>query len=159
MAIAALDLGRRRIGLAIADDDGLAVHPIGALERHSIIRDLELIRIRLAEYEVSRVVVGLPLNMDGSAGPAALAAQAFAERLHESSGLPIDLFDERLTSFEAEARLREMSLGHSHGIAGGARNKIRNKSKSDRDKGMIDAVAASIILEGWLIRRRSNQVP
>ena len=78
MAIAGLDLGRRRIGLAISDDDGLAVHPIGALERHSIVRDLELIRIRLAEYEVTRVVVGLPLNMDGSAGPAAIV-----ERLAE----------------------------------------------------------------------------
>ena len=153
MAIAALDLGRRRIGLAIADDDGLAVHPIGALERRSTVRDLELIRTRLAEYEVSRVVVGLPLNMDGSAGPAALAAQAFAERLSESSGLPVDLFDERLTSFAAETRLREMSSGQSDGT----RNKTRNKSKSDRDKGMIDAVAASIILEGWLIQRRSNQ--
>jgi putative holliday junction resolvase len=140
MAIAALDLGRRRIGLAIADDDGLAVHPIGALERRSTVRDLELIRTRLTEY-------------DGSAGPAALAAQAFAERLSESSGLPVDLFDERLTSFEAETRLREMSSGQSDGT----RNKTRNKSKSDRDKGMIDAVAASIILEGWLIQRRSNQ--
>jgi len=69
----------------------------------------------------------------------------------------VDLFDERLTSFEAEARLREMSTSHSHGSAGGARNKTRNKSKGARDKGTIDAVAASIILEGWLIQRRSNQ--
>src|ERR1700733_7792642 len=70
MAIAGLDLGKRRIGLAIADNEGLAVHPIGALERRSVVRDLELIRSRFVEFEVSRVVIGLPLNMDGTAGPA-----------------------------------------------------------------------------------------
>jgi len=136
MAIAALDLGKRRIGIAIADDDGLAVHPIGALERRSLIRDLESIRARLAEFEVSQVIVGLPLNMDGSAGPAARIAETFAHRLRESCGLPVDLFDERLTSFEAEERLRELSGTHA------------------RDKGRIDAVAASIILEGWLRQRQ-----
>jgi putative Holliday junction resolvase len=138
MAIAALDLGKRRIGFAIADNDGLAVHPIGALERRSVVRDLELIRARLVEFDVSHIVVGLPLNMDGSAGPAARAAAAFAERLREASGLPIELFDERLTSFEAEERLKELS------------------GRRAREKGMIDAVAASIILEGWLNHRRSG---
>jgi putative holliday junction resolvase len=138
MAIAALDLGKRRIGIAIADDAGRAVHPIGALERRSVVRDLELIRARLVEFEVSQVVVGLPLNMDGSSGPAARAAEAFADRLHQACGLPVELFDERLTSFEAEERLKDLS------------------GKRARDKGTVDAVAASIILEGWLIQRRSN---
>ncbi len=64
-----------------------------------------------------------------------------------ASGLPVDLYDERLTSFEAEERLRE--------LAGGPTG---NKSKRVRDKGTIDAVAASIILEGWLIQRRSGRV-
>jgi putative Holliday junction resolvase len=138
MAIAALDLGKRRIGIAIADDAGLAVHPIGALDRRSVVRDLELIRARLVEFDVLHVVVGLPLNMDGSAGPAARAAEAFADRLHEACGLPVDLFDERLTSFEAEERLKELS------------------GRGARDKGTVDAVAASIILEGWLNHRRSG---
>ena len=138
MAIAALDLGKRRIGIAITDNEGLAVHPIGALERRSLIRDLESIRARLVEFEVSQVIVGLPLNMDGSAGSAARGAETFAHRLRESCGLPVDLFDERLTSFEAEERLRELSGTHA------------------RDKGRIDAVAASIILEGWLRQRREK---
>jgi len=141
MAIAALDLGKRRIGIAIADNAGLAVHPIGALERRSIARDLELIRARLVEFEVSRVIVGLPLNMDGSAGPAARSAEAFADRLREASGLPVDLFDERLTSFEAEERLKELS------------------GRRARNKGTVDALAASIILEGWLNHRRSDAQP
>jgi putative holliday junction resolvase len=139
MAIAGLDLGKRRIGLAIADNEGLAVHPIGALERRSVVRDLELIRSRFVEFEVTRVVIGLPLNMDGTVGPAARAAEAFADRLRDSSGLPVELFDERLTSFEAEERLRELS------------------GKRARDKGSVDAVAASIILESWLSHRRSAQ--
>jgi putative holliday junction resolvase len=139
MAIAGLDLGKRRIGLAIADNEGLAVHPIGALERRSVVRDLELIRSRFVEFEVTRVVIGLPLNMDGTAGPAARAAEAFADRLRDSTGLPVELFDERLTSFEAEERLRELS------------------GKRARDKGSVDAVAASIILESWLSHRRSAQ--
>ncbi len=132
MAIAALDLGKRRIGIAIADNEGLAVHAIGALERRSVVRDLESIRARLVEFEVSLVIVGLPLNMDGSTGPAARAAETFAARLREACGLPVDLFDERLSSFEAEERLRESSGKHV------------------RDKGRIDAVAASVILESWL---------
>ena len=137
MAIAALDLGKRRIGIAIADDAGLAVNPLGAIERRSVVRDLESIRARLVEFEVHQVVVGLPLNMDGSSGPAAQAASAFAARLREASGLPVDLFDERLTSFEAEQRLRDLS------------------GRRARAKGTVDAVAASIILEGWLNYRRS----
>ena len=143
MAIAAFDLGKRRIGIAIADNEGLAVHPIGVIERRSLIRDLESIRARLVEFEVSQIVVGLPLNMDGSAGPAAHAAETFAARLRESCGLPVDLFDERLTSFEAEERLRELSGRHS-----------RDKG---RDKGRIDAVAAGVILEGWLRRRQGEE--
>lgn len=136
MAIAAFDLGKRRIGIAIADNEGLAVHPIGALERRSLVRDLESICARLVEFEVSHVVVGLPLNMDGSAGPAARAAETFAARLRAACGLPVDLFDERLTSFEAEERLRELSGKHA------------------RDKGRIDAVAAGVILESWLRQRQ-----
>jgi putative pre-16S rRNA nuclease len=138
MAIAALDLGKRRIGIAITDDEGLAVNPIGALERRSVIRDLESIRVRLVEFEVSRVVIGLPLNMDGSSGGPARAARAFATRLGEASGLPVELFDERLTSFEAEERLKELS------------------GRRARDKGTVDAVAAGIILESWLNHRRSG---
>jgi len=138
MAIAALDLGKHRIGIAIADDAGLAVHPIGALERRSVVRDLESVRARLVEFEVALVVVGLPLNMDGSAGPAARTATAFAARLREASGLPVELYDERLTSFEAEERLKELS------------------GRRARDKGTIDAVAASVILESWLNNRRAS---
>ena len=136
MSIAALDLGRRRIGLAIADDDGLAAHPVGAIERRSIRRDIEQLIVRMAGYEVTRMIVGLPLNMDGSAGPGARMAEAFAEHLRQATGLIVDLFDERLTSFEAEERLKEIG------------------GRGLRNKAAIDAVAACVILEGWIEQRR-----
>lgn len=137
MAIAALDYGRRRIGLALADTAGLAVHAVAVIERRSLSRDLDIIRTHFVELEVSEVVVGLPLNMDGSVGPAARAAQVFASQLAEATGLPIHLHDERLTSFEATDRLREAS---------------GRKKRKDR----VDAVAACVILEGWLRERHAR---
>ena len=90
----------------------------------------------LAERAVSLVVIGLPLNMDGTEGPSARAVRAFAERLVAATGLPIEMFDERLTTFEAEDRLRQASTS-------------RAAKKAARD-----AVAAAVILEGWLESRR-----
>jgi putative Holliday junction resolvase len=134
MAIAAIDYGRRWIGIAVADPDAaIGARPVDTMERKSLRHDLETLRARLAELDVTRVIVGLPLNMDGSIGPSALAAKAFAEKLHEATGLEVELYDERLTSFEAEERLRALS-----------RSKNRKRT--------VDAVAASVILESWLGR-------
>jgi len=84
------------------------------------------------EYEVTRAVVGLPLNMDGTEGPSARLARAFAPRLQAALRVPVDLFDERLSTFEAEDRLRARGV-------------------SARDmKALVDAEAAAVILQGWL---------
>lgn len=136
MPIAGIDFGRRRIGLAVSD--GQAAYPLGIIERRSLKSDLETIRSRLADRGVSLIVVGLPLNMDGSEGPSARAARAFAEHLGRATGLPVEMFDERLTSFEADERLHEASTS-------------RTAKKAARD-----AVAAAIILEGWLEARRAH---
>ena len=130
MPIAGIDFGRRRIGLAISD--GYGAYPLGIMERRSLKRDLEAIRSLLAEREVSLIVVGLPLNMDGTEGPSARAARAFAEHLGSATGVAVEMFDERLSSVEAEERLREASAS-------------RAAKKASRD-----AVAAAVILEGWL---------
>jgi putative pre-16S rRNA nuclease len=135
MAIVALDFGKRRIGLAISDDSAKSALPLGAIKRGSLRRDLQEIVAMLHSRGVTRLVVGLPLNMDGSEGPAARAARAFAEELGAASGLPVELFDERLTSFEAESRLAGMTTAR-------------------RERGAVDAVAAAVILEGWLEARR-----
>ncbi|HTT76286.1 MAG TPA: Holliday junction resolvase RuvX [Candidatus Binataceae bacterium] len=137
MIIASLDFGKRRIGLAVAYGEDGVVIPIEALERKSLARDLARIVARLAELEVSRVIVGSPLNMDGTEGPQARAAARFANQLHAASGLAVELFDERLSSFEARERLRE--------------------SGGRRPRGGIDAIAAAIILESWLARGKSSR--
>jgi putative holliday junction resolvase len=138
MPIAAIDFGQKRIGLAITDGDGQGAYPLGMLERRSLKHDLDAIRSQFAERGVSRIVVGLPLNMDGSEGPSARAARAFAEHLGSATGLPVEMFDERLTSYEAEERLR-----------GAAVSRVAKKA-------LRDAVAAAIILEGWLEKRRAQ---
>src|SRR5271154_5135706 len=107
MVIASLDFGKRRIGLAMAPHEGGPVIPIATIERRSLAHDLAVITARLAESEVSHVVVGMPLNMDGTEGPQGRAAAKFADQLGGAARLPDDLFDERLTSFEARDRLRE----------------------------------------------------
>ncbi len=134
MPVVGIDFGRKRIGLAITDGQG--AYPLGILERRSLKCDLEAIRSRLAERAVTLLVVGLPLNLDGTEGPSARAARAFAEHLGSATGLPVEMFDERLTSFEAEERLRAASA-----------------SRASR-KAARDAVAAAVILEGWLESRR-----
>ena len=139
MTIAALDLGTKRIGLAVSDHGETSALPLGTIERRIVRWDLEQVAARLAGREVTRVVVGLPLNMDGSEGPAARQARAFAARLGTELGVAVEMFDERLTSVEAEERLARADVGRR------------------RRKQAVDAVAAAVILEGWLAARRGGQ--
>ena len=132
MPIAALDLGRRRIGVAVTDAASMGAYPLGIVERRALKHDLDAIAAMLRYRDVSAIVVGLPLNMDGSEGPAARGARKFAERLAEALSVTVEMFDERLTSFEARDRLTDMPVG-----------------KGKRKRG-IDALAAVVILEGWM---------
>jgi len=127
-----IDLGRARIGLALADDVLRTARPLRAVERRSEESDLDAISEVAREYEVTRAVVGLPLNMDGSEGPSARLARSFAPILSQALGVPVDLFDERLSTFEAEDRLR------SRGVT------------AREMKALVDAEAAAVILQGWL---------
>ena len=135
MSIAALDLGRRRIGVAVTDAAAMGAHPVGVVERRSMAQDLAAIAAMLRDREVTTIVVGLPLNMDGSEGPAARAARLFADRMGAALKVAVEMFDERLTSFEAEERPKGMPVKR------GAR------------KPAIDAIAATVILEGWMQSR------
>ncbi len=133
-----IDLGRARIGLALADDVLRAARPLSAVQRKNEAADLAAIGDVAREYEVTRAVVGLPLNMDGTEGPSSRLARAFAPRLAAALRGPVDLFDERLSTFEAEDRLRARGV-------------------SARDmKGLVDAEAAAVILQGWLDRDRGQ---
>ena len=136
MKILAIDPGTKRIGLAACDELGLTIRLLPVLKISSSSQGAELVFQLIRREEFSKVLIGLPLNMDGSEGAAALQVRKFVELLQKKftiSELPeIVFWDERLTSFEAELRLREK------GIA---------KAKA---KDFLDSVAAEILLEDYL---------
>lgn len=134
--ILGLDLGSRRIGLALSDEEARIAFPEGTLERRTLEADLTALRRLIDERGVGRIVVGLPRHLNGRIGPEAEAAQAFAARLAAETGLPVDTLDERWTTREAERTLQ----------ASGRRGAKR--------RAVIDAVAASLILDTYLARRR-----
>ena len=132
MSILGLDLGQRRIGVAIADASALGVRPLATLVRTTPSADLKALRTMVADWGVGHIVLGLPLNMDGSEGSAARRAREFARQLGEATKVAVDLYDERLTSFEAKSRLKDFP-----------------RKRGER-KLLIDQIAATLILEGWL---------
>ena len=138
MAIAALDLGARRIGVAITDAEGLSAHPLRTIERRSFSADVAALRHILGDRVIDCLVIGLPVNMDGSEGPMARHVRNLGARLAETLGIEVKFQDERLSSFEAETR-----LGHS----------VRRGKK----KQAIDAVAAVVILERYIELNESNR--
>jgi putative Holliday junction resolvase len=134
MRVLGLDLGRRRIGLALSDEKGVIALPAGALQRRDLASDLASLRDLAAEREVERIVVGLPIHMNGSRGAEAQAAEAFARDLAEATGLPVDTLDERWTTQEAERALR--ATGRT----------------GRRAREVVDSVAATILLRTYLAR-------
>jgi len=138
MSILALDLGKRRIGLAVTDASGVAVHPLATIERGKAKSDLDAIIVIISGRQIERVIVGLPLNMDGTEGPPARAARAFAQALSEGLGLPVELHDERLSSFEAKERLKQ------------------GPPRRSKRKQAVDQIAAVVILESWLARHHQR---
>lgn len=137
MAIIAIDFGKRRIGLAIAESADSVAYPLGTITRLSRDKDLEQLRRWIVSRAASQLVVGLPLNMDGSEGSSAQAARSFGAQLATHLDLPVDYADERLTSFEARERLS-------------------NHRRKRHRKTAVDAVAATIILEEWLAAHRNS---
>jgi len=133
MRVIALDLGSKRIGVAVSDRSGTLASPLTVLQRSGRVRtDHEAIRALVEEEEAVRVVVGLPLSMDGSIGKAAQAAIKEAEALASVVGVPVETLDERLTTVTADRMLMES-----------------NMRAQDRRK-IIDKVAAAVILQTWL---------
>ena len=136
MRTMAIDYGDQRIGLAVSDLLGLLAGEAWTMHEW----DMERAATRIAEEakrrEVGTLVLGLPKNMDGTEGPRAEKSRAFAALLEAASGLPVVLWDERRSSIEAHAILH----------AAGKREKQHRKN--------VDAVAAGLILEGWLGARK-----
>lgn len=137
-----IDLGSKRIGVALSDAAGTMATPYEVVPRtRDKARDHRRIRELAEEAEAEVLVVGLPLSLDGTEGPAAKAARAEADELAAATGLPVELWDERLTTVTAERAL----------IAADLRGPARRK--------VIDKVAASVLLQAWLDHRRQPHDP
>ena len=148
--ILSLDYGRARIGLAIADVETALAQPLGTLDRINRNEDMRRLREMVREHGVKQIVVGLPLRLDGTRGEMAEEAARFGERVHKQLGLPVEMVDERLTSWEAERLLEEQQGRTIHTAS-------TKKRKKENEKIGVDAMAAALILKEYLDRRQPPQ--
>jgi len=131
MRILALDVGDRRIGIAVSDETATIVQPIGMIERVGWGPDIRKIAAFADKYGARQLLVGLPLNMDGTEGEQAKKTRAFAAKLSEA-GFGVLFADERMSTWEAERVLIAADMGR------------------DERKQTVDQVAAAVILQGYL---------
>ncbi len=130
----ALDLGERRIGVAVGDPTGTVARPVTAIIRVSRQQDLDAIIGLVDEYQAELVIVGLPLSLDGTEGPQAKQTRRYAELLAEHLDVPIEFWDERYSSVRAQEILR------------GKKGKRRRR----QTRGDVDATAAAVFLQSYL---------
>ena len=132
-----IDLGSKRIGVALANSEGTVATPYEVVARSGDrARDHARIAALATEAGVVQLVIGLPLSLDGSVGPAAARALIEAEELAEATGLPVATWDERFTTVTADQQLMVQNM------------------KADARRRVVDKVAASVMLQGWLDHRR-----
>lgn len=132
LRILGLDVGDKTIGVALSDPLGWTAQGLEVRQRSSLEEDLEYVRGLVEEYGVGRIIVGLPLNMNGTAGPQADKVTDFIEQLRKYCCVPVEPWDERLTTHEAERTLLEADLSRA------------------KRKRVIDKVAAQVILQSYL---------
>ena len=132
MRVLGLDVGDKRIGVALSDSTGFLASPLTTLQRRSPSVDIDEV-LRIADEEEARkIVVGLPLSLSGDAGPQARRTAQFTEDLSNRAPVPVVSFDERYSTVEAERLLREAGVQPS------------------KNKARVDAAAAAVILQGYL---------
>ncbi|MGA3083674.1 MAG: Holliday junction resolvase RuvX [Thermodesulfobacteriota bacterium] len=141
MKILGLDLGSKTIGVAISDDLVLTAQVLTSIKRTILEKDLADILALVNEYQVQEIIVGLPINMDGTKGESARQAEAFIDKLRETFSIKIIPWDERLSTVAAERILLEGDL-----------------SRKKRRK-VIDRLSAAIILQGYLDSRPRENGP
>lgn len=141
MRIIGLDYGTKTVGVALSDPLGLtaqAVETVTRKEENKLRQTLARIEAIIAENEVEEIVVGLPKNMDNSIGERAEACKEFAEKLERRTGLPVVMWDERLTTVSAERVLMESGV------------------RRENRKAVVDQIAAVFILQGYLDYRQNQ---
>ncbi len=141
--VLAVDYGTRRLGLAVSDPTTGIAFPIPAIHRSRLPEDLSSLAELIAEREIGKIVVGLPIHMDGRVGPEAEAARTFSEQLARATGLVVDLLDERWTTQEALRTLRETEK--------------KSRRRSHRRSGALDSAAATLLLTTYLSRESARE--
>ncbi len=135
MRILAIDHGTKRVGIAVSDATGSIAQPLEFIPAEPFAPFLARLKEILREKEVEQILIGMPRNMDGSYGPAALKVQEFVAVLKETIAIPIKTWDERLTSAQANRML------------------IQAEMRRDKRKQRVDAAAAAILLQSYLDAR------
>ena len=133
-----LDVGSKTIGLAVSDPLGITAQGLETMRRRNKRVDIERLRQIIRDYNVAEIVVGYPLRMSGMAGTQSEKMQLFAEELQRKFGLPVHLWDERLSSAEANRVLRDSEMS------------IQRRGE------VVDRLAAVLILQGWMDARRAG---
>jgi putative Holliday junction resolvase len=136
--VMALDVGSRRIGVAVTDPLGITAQGLETIQRQNKRRDYEALRQVIEKYDVREIVVGLPLRLSGAEGTQSDKMRLFADELHAHFGLPVHLWDERWTSTQANRLLRETDLS------------IKKRGQA------VDRMAAILILQSWMEAQKSR---
>jgi putative Holliday junction resolvase len=141
MRVAAIDLGKARVGLAVSDELAVLAHPRDALDASNRKKLLEALAELAHTEKISRFLVGWPLNRSGEEGREAIRARKFAQALADATHLEVELVDERFSTVEATRRLAE----------GGTSARAR--------RSVVDSAAAAVLLQAWLDRGRADEEP
>ena len=137
--ILGVDLGTVRTGIAVSDPSGLLAAPVGTVTQRDLERLAEQVAQTAQEQAAVEIVVGHPRNMDGTRGESARRAEKFAEKLRDLTGLPVSLWDERMTTVSAIGILNQTN------------------TRGQKRKAVVDTVAATIILQDYLDYKRSQR--
>jgi putative Holliday junction resolvase len=132
-----LDVGERRIGVAVSDPLGMTAQPHEVVERRGARVDIVALMEKLQGFEIAGFVAGLPLEMSGNEGSQVERVRTFCERLEKTTGIPVAYQDERLTSVQSERLLESAGV------------------RRERRRGLLDKMAAALILQAWLDSRSS----
>ena len=140
MRILALDIGERRIGVALSDPSGLLATPLTTIHRRHHTADVDEVLRLVDEHDAERVVVGLPLELSGRRGTQAGRVSAFVRAMAERTQVPVETVDERYSTVQAQRQLRESGV------------------KPSRNRARVDAAAAAIILQSYLDSQRGSPI-
>lgn len=131
----ALDIGERRIGVAVSDPTGTLARPLTAITRASRLADFEAVERLIEEYAIEQVIVGMPLSLNGTEGPQARQTRRYSDKMAQAISAPVQFWDERYSSKAASEILRK-------------RGKRQNRAR-----GTLDAAAAAVVLQSYLDAR------